>query len=484
MSKSLARVMLVDDEPLILSSYRRALRQIDAEIELVDDPVEALARMEAQPADVVVADYRMPAMNGDEFLERVRQRWPDTTRMLVTAYTDVQMIEDVVRRGEVFRFLTKPTDTNKFRAAVNEAIAQHERLLRDRQHSRKRELDLHSYRHLFESAFDAMMFADLDGNIVEVNEAFVKAHGEDLTDALGNRPTLLSRLDSDELTWSAMKDVLDSTGHWSGEVRRSGYSALLTLSQINDERGRPYAYAALEKDISERRRLEQQNRAAQYEVILALAKLAEYRDPETGAHLERMRRYSQVLARKLKGKERFAWIDDAYVEAIFYSSPLHDVGKVGIPDAILLKPGKLTAEEWTEMKTHTLIGADVLAAAGETLSAKTWLALARTIALQHHEKFDGSGYPNGLKGEEIDPSARIVALADAYDAISSKRVYKAAVPHEEARGRIVESSGSHFDPDVVAAFLEAEEEFGEVRERFDDEALDIRNHLTLIRPAM
>ena len=471
MSEKRARVLLVDDEPLILSSYRRALRAINAEVVLAEDPLHAMELLEEQETDVIVADYRMPVMNGDELLERVRERWPDTVRLLVTGYSDAHMMEEVVRRGEVFRFLTKPCDTAKFREAVADALAHRLTLMQRRQENRKRELDLHSYLHLFESALDPMMFADLDGNLVRVNEAFIRAHGEDRRDALRNRPTLVSGL-HEGAGWTEMSASLERTGQWQGEIARNGYWALLSVVRIDDEKdGKPYAYAAIEKDVTARRRLEAQARAAQYEVILATAKLAEYRDPETGAHLERMRRYSQVLAKELGNTPSWSWIDDQYVEAIFYASPLHDVGKVGIPDSVLLKPGKLTADEWKEMQRHTLIGAEVLAAAGDTLSERTWLSLARTIALQHHEKVDGSGYPNHLAGDDIDPSARIVALADAYDAITSKRVYKDAVPHEEAKKRILESKGSHFDNDVVDAFLRAEPEFMKIAEHFTDERL-------------
>ena len=465
------RVLLVDDEPLILSSYRRSLRAIDAELILAEDPTYALDLMTEDPVDVIVADYRMPGMNGDELLERVRERWPQTVRLLVTAHTDISMMENVVRRGEVYRFLTKPCETSKFRKAVQDAITEHQRLLAQEEEHRRHELDLSSYRHLFESAHDSMMFADLDGNIVQVNDAYVRAHGEDTRDALRNRPTLMSGICGDTATWTQMRSTLAETGHWTGEIQRGSYTALLSISRIDDERGNPYAYAAVEKDISTRRRLEEQVRAAQYEVILATAKLAEYSDQETGAHHERMRRDSRVLTQKLADIDGWRWIDDAYIEAVFYASPLHDVGKVGIPDSVLLKPGKLTSDEWKVMQGHTLIGAEVLAAAGESLAEKGWLSLAHTIALQHHEKFDGSGYPNKIAGDKIDPGARIVALADAYDAITSKRVYKAAVPHEEARKRILESSGSHFDPQVVEAFLSAQDEFLEIRENYSDEKI-------------
>lgn len=465
------RILLVDDEPLILASYRRTLQSLGAQINLAQGPALGLEALETAPADVVVADYRMPGMNGDEFLEQVRQKWPDTIRILVTAYTDVQMIEEVVRRGEIFRFLTKPCETVKLRQALREALDLSRQQRETRRQSKKHELDLHSYRHMFESSLDPMMIADLDGTLLHVNEAFLRHYGGSRDDDVKPRTRLVTNREADT-SWEQVRQALEHHGHWSGEVKRNGYVALLSVSAINDDSGDAYAYAAVEKDVSARHRLEQQARAAQYEVILALAKLAEYRDPETGAHLERMRRYSRIVARQLTRNPKFQLVvNDDYVEAIYYSSPLHDIGKVGVPDAVLLKPGKLTAHEWNIMQGHTLIGAEVLSAAGETLSQKTWLSLALTIALQHHERFDGSGYPRGLQGSEIDLSARIVAIADAYDAITSKRVYKAALSHDMARHRIVEAAGSHFDPDVVDAFLQAEDDFIAVKNRFSDEQL-------------
>ena len=477
-----ARVLLVDDEPLILSAYRRTLTKTAAEILLANGPLQGLEVLQREAVDVVIADYRMPEMNGDAFLEQVRQCWPNTVRILVTAYTDVQIIEETVRRGGIFRFLTKPCDTEKLRQAIAEAIAE-SRTTRQRQlKTKKRELDLHSYRHLFKSAPDPMMIADLDGVVFEVNDALVTQVGGSRDDALRQRPHIVAGQQTIQsegsvpLDWQEIRQKIAETGSWSGEVQRDDQYYALSVSHIEDDEGKPYAYAAIERNITTRRRLEEAARSAQYEVILALAKLAEYRDPETGAHLERMRRYSQVLARTMGRSGKYVdTIDDAYVEAIFFSSPLHDIGKVGIPDSVLLKPGKLTAEEWAKMQEHAEIGAEVLSAAGDTLSQKEWLSMARTIALQHHEKVDGGGYPQGLQGDEIDLSAKIVALADAYDAITSKRVYKDAIPHEEARRRILEASGSHFDPAVVEAFLASEREFIQIRRCHSDDDQDAPN---------
>ena len=205
--------------------------------------------------------------------------------------------------------------------------------------------------------------------------------------------------------------------------------------------------------------------------IFSLARLAESRDKETGAHLERISNFARVLAEQVSSTEKYrARMNSGYVDAIYRSSPLHDIGKVGIPDSILLKPGKLTPAEWVIMKTHSAIGGDTLRDAETRLEAagETFLTLGKLIAYYHHEKWDGSGYPEGLSGEQIPLSARIVALADAYDAITSKRCYKEAESHEVARAEIIRSSGSHFDPDIVEAFLRVEDEFQAIRRAFEN----------------
>lgn len=203
--------------------------------------------------------------------------------------------------------------------------------------------------------------------------------------------------------------------------------------------------------------------------IFALAKLAESRDPETGAHLERVRAYSRDLAEHLRHAGKFEEIDHEFVRLVFQTSPLHDIGKVAIPDSVLLKPGQLTNTEFEIMKSHTTAGAETLGAALERYPEQRFLKLAHEIALSHHERWDGSGYPNGLVGEEIPVSARVMAVADVYDALTSKRVYKDAFSHEVATSIITESSGTHFDPVLVDAFMELNERFYEIRKGINDE---------------
>ncbi len=206
--------------------------------------------------------------------------------------------------------------------------------------------------------------------------------------------------------------------------------------------------------------------------IRALASLAETRDNETGNHIRRTQHYVKVLAEALADHERFAaHLDADTIELLFKSAPLHDIGKVGIPDAILLKPGKLTPDEFDIMKTHADLGRDALlaAAAGSDLDQIGFLRLACDIAGGHHEKWDGSGYPRGLKGEDIPFSARLMAVADVYDALICKRVYKPAFTHDDAMRMIREGSGTHFDPAVVEALTRREDAFKGIAARFADE---------------
>jgi putative two-component system response regulator len=201
--------------------------------------------------------------------------------------------------------------------------------------------------------------------------------------------------------------------------------------------------------------------------IFALAKLAESRDSDTGAHLERVRNYCRVLACQLARQPKFAReIDAEFIRLVYSTSPLHDIGKVGIPDCVLLKPGMLNDREHTEMKKHAELGAQTLDAALAQFPQAKFLRMARDIAATHHERWDGSGYPHGLAGEAIPLCGRIVALADVYDALTSRRVYKQAFDHDVARSIIIEGSGSQFEPDIVAAFLACEDEFLAIRRQY------------------
>jgi response regulator RpfG family c-di-GMP phosphodiesterase len=208
---------------------------------------------------------------------------------------------------------------------------------------------------------------------------------------------------------------------------------------------------------------------AQDAIITALAKLSEYRDPETGAHLLRLKKYAALICDCLAQTEKYRHkVTVEFTQDVVRSSPLHDIGKVGIPDAILKKPGKLTAEEFEIMKTHAQIGGDTLRSVFEQFPSQSFIRCGMDIAYGHHEKWNGSGYPYGLSGEEIPLAARILALVDVYDALTCRRVYKPPFTREQANAIIVEGKGTHFDPDIVAAFMAHEPEFHQIAEQLAD----------------
>ncbi len=235
--------------------------------------------------------------------------------------------------------------------------------------------------------------------------------------------------------------------------------------------------ANLEQKVRERTRQLEEEQAkvlkAQNAIIFGMAKLTESRDDDTGKHLERIEKYVEILAREL-GKTDEA-IDEQWIEQVMATSALHDIGKVGIPDAVLQKPGRLTPEERKVIERHPEIGGDTLNQVRERLGttdnelkATEYLRRAMEITYGHHEKWDGSGYPYGTQGESIALSARLVAVADVYDALVSKRVYKSGMTHEEAGDIIREGAGRHFDPRVVEAFNAAEDKFREVAVKYRD----------------
>jgi PAS domain S-box-containing protein len=234
----------------------------------------------------------------------------------------------------------------------------------------------------------------------------------------------------------------------------ASYSALTTTT------GEVIAYSLMERDLTERVRLEKKLQASfkqikdtQSAAILGFARLTEYRDLDTGKHLERIREYTRVLAQGLARTPKYAdYISADYIEDLCLSSILHDVGKVGIEDAVLRKPGRLDAAEFDKIKQHARLGGEALRAVDKEISRESFLTIGKEVAFYHHERWDGAGYPSGKKGEEIPLSARIVALADVYDALTSKRSYKEALSHEKAVEIILSERGTHFDPDVVDVF--------------------------------
>lgn len=334
-------------------------------------------------------------------------------------------------------------------------------------------------------------------------------HEEALADVAGDDPPSLVMLDIEMPRISGM-ELLRQIKKIDQDVQVVMVSGLQDLGTVREcLRAGAYDYLAKPfelEDLSntteralERRRLIRQNREYQRDLermvedqteeirrtrdiaLMTLAKLAESRDSETGLHLERMQEYSRLLADNMRDGPYAEQVDDEFVEWVVKSAPLHDIGKVGIPDAILRKPGPLTPEERETMRTHTTIGGETLRSVLERFRGPTFLTMAMEIAFSHHERWDGDGYPAGLSEQEIPLAARIVAVADAYDAITSPRPYKGAISHKEAVRRIRIDRGEHFDPVLVDTFLACADRFDTVRQKMMDAHAELSGEIAAIR---
>jgi len=264
------------------------------------------------------------------------------------------------------------------------------------------------------------------------------------------------------------------------KARVKNHLALKAMDDFLRDRNR-----FLELEVAKRTR---EVTAIQDVTILAMGSLAETRDSDTGNHIRRTQFYVKALAERLREHPRFAWfLTESNIDMLFKSAPLHDIGKVGIPDHILLKPGRLEPHEFEIMKAHTTLGRDAIMHAERALgTAVDFLSFAKTIAMSHQEKWDGSGYPQGLAGDDIPIPARLMAVADVYDALISRRVYKEAMPHERAVTIMNEGRGRHFDADMFDAFLAIQEEFLAIARRFGDSDADMdkkKDYITLVSSA-
>ncbi len=333
------------------------------------------------------------------------------------------------------------------------------------------------YRTILESIEEGYYEVDPEGRFTFANDSTSRILGQSKSDLLQMNIHQFLMDESDRTlidTFGQCRRTGRPVKAFDCELQREGVVLHIegSASPLHSRTQAWIGFRGLLRDRTEKKRLEmelleslrklQHARAA---TILGLAKLAEYRDEGTGTHLERIREYARLLAEEMAKLPIYrGQIDQRYIEDIYQSAILHDIGKVGIPDAVLLKPGELTDEEFEVIKCHTVFGGDAITAIQSQIEGRSFLNIGREIAYNHHEKWDGSGYPRGLRGSDIPLAARIVAVADVYDALTTKRFYKEAFSHAKAIQIISSLRGTHFDPEVVDAFMVLEAQLNRIRE--------------------
>ena len=302
---------------------------------------------------------------------------------------------------------------------------------------------------------------DGKGIITYVNKRFCDISGYTSEELLGKPHNIIRHKDMPRIAFRELWENLAKKKAWSGIVKNrtkdgGSYTVEATISPILNHHGEVEEYIAIRNDLTDVISLQEELKETQKDVIIKMSEIVESRSQETGHHVHRVAAYTGILA-------KYCGLSENVIQSLVHASPMHDIGKVAIPDNVLNKPSKLTADEWETMKTHAQIGYDLFKDSKHTL-----LQMAATIAHEHHEKYDGSGYPRGLKGEEIHIYGRITALADVLDALASDRVYKKAWDEETIQAYIKEQSGKHFDPKLVDIYFEHIESFNRVRNKYQD----------------
>ncbi|MEW6078871.1 MAG: HD domain-containing phosphohydrolase [Thermodesulfobacteriota bacterium] len=359
----------------------------------------------------------------------------------------------------------------KINEDLNLTISEHKRSQENLKKSEEK------YRTIIDNIEEGFYEIDLAGNFTFVNSSTLDIYNCESEDQLlgKNFRDYITKEKAEETLW-ILNEVYQTrypAHDMNWEIKRAdgSFSFLeVSASRIDNSAGAPVGFRGIIRDITTRKTMEQKLldsyeniKQTQTMTILGLAKLAEYRDQNTGEHLERIMAYTKTLTEQLQHSPRYAeYVTPEYIEDIYISSMLHDIGKVGIPDDILLKPGPLTSDEYEIVKEHSKLGGDALRAVELQVKGKSFLTIGKQICYFHHERWDGKGYPVGLTREEIPLAARIVAVADVYDALTSDRVYKKAISHEDAMDIIIKEKGRQFDPEIVDALLIAESRFKEI----------------------
>ena len=524
------KVLFVDDEALLLEGIKRQLRR-EFDITIANGGDIALEVLATEgPFAVVVSDFNMPGMDGIVFLNAVYQHYPNTVLIMLTGRAELDIAVNALHNAHISRFLNKPCPKEILQETLQDGLEQYrlrmsEQLLQAqlqevnhslemlnnqleiRVEQKTRALQL-QYRHVASMAQMNNSQAVTTALIEAVQELpniqgislwisphldgqfschYPQDHEPASFDATNCPAGIIATTLSNIQPWQYRPQNPDPISTFDASLfsgqplmsiplhSKQGLMGLLNIAGDPEKVETDILDALIGiVDVTATALQSHWHREAfeeaQDAIITSLAKLSEYRDPETGAHLLRLKKYCGLICQALAQTDRYRdLITPEFTEDLIRSSPLHDIGKVGIPDAILKKPGKLTPEEFEIMKDHAKIGGDTLKTVFDQYPSQSFIKCGMEVAYGHHEKWNGSGYPLGLEGEAIPLTARILALVDVYDALTCRRIYKAPFPREKANSIIIEGSGIHFDPHIVACFLNIEADFHNIAEQYADD---------------
>ena len=477
------RILLVVDAENSRSAHKSLLQE-RYQVAEAPDAERALRLVREQgPFPVVVANQHKTGESGIDLLRLLRAEHPGSVGVLLTGDVEVDRLLGAVQEGHVYRYLADPPRDELLLRAVDESLQRHAELESERLGAEELDFVRESLHCLNEAlgeriAEQSSLLERLHRYAVDLSSAqsmseIANYTARTVSGLIHGRGVHVQLWGDHNLSVEAFSGP-EMSAHLHEEplLTRDGILGEITIDlgpvkQLDERNAHALRSITTSCAVAVRNELRRGQRDhAQQAMILALARLSEQRDQATGKHLERVSSYCKLVAEGLREDGHcLDVIDDHYIENLVRSSPLHDIGKVGIPDSILLKPGKLTPEEWSIMRTHAEIGAQTIESVIGDFPDQGFLVCGRDIARGHHEKWDGSGYPQGLRGEAIPLAARIVALADVYDALTSARPYKQPWSHAEACKWILEQSGKHFDPRIVSAFAKRAEQADAVRAR-------------------
>ncbi|MFZ3052738.1 MAG: HD domain-containing phosphohydrolase [Sulfuricurvum sp.] len=459
-------VLYVEDEALIREHNKVFLESIFSDVQIALNGFEGLKLYEKKAFDIVITDIIMPEMNGVIMVRKIKELNPKQSIIITSASEESAHLLELINLG-VAQFLLKPIKTEQIILILNEVVTNiyNQRKVDELTVHLKQEL-LHQTTLLeqYKEVVDASTIVtktNTYGKIIYANNLFCQKTGYSTDEILSKSHRIIRHPDmSKEFYKNLWATILDKK-IWNGSIKNikkngDNYISETTIKPILDEFGTILEFISISHDVTELYEINDEIWQTQHEMLSLLGEVGETRSQETGNHVRRVAKYSKLFA-ELYG------LDDEQVRLVYSAAPMHDIGKIGIADAILLKPGKLDFDEYEMMKTHSSIGYDIL-----KHSTRPLLQAAAIIALEHHEKWDGSGYPNAVSGDKIHIYGRIIALADVFDALSCERVYKKAWPIEKIIELIVSERGRHFDPTLVDLFMDNIEKFTEIAFKYKD----------------